>query len=148
MLSAEALERNEGMRKEKGCGAWKNCCVLHLRKCLETWGLVGFCQHPSSKPGAGGRADLDGWRSPGQGTSQCWAHKAQIFPPAPRAARGKAKSLRPVPLSPWWRWQFFRNGWGQINKCFSVVLLSLGKLKVEMPPEECAPGMSITGSML
>lgn len=38
--------------------------------------------------------------------------------------------------------------WGQINKCFSVVLLSLGKLKVEMPPEECAPGMSITGSVL
>lgn len=38
--------------------------------------------------------------------------------------------------------------WGQINKCLPVVLLSLGKLKVEMPPEECAPGMSITRSVL
>lgn len=85
MLSAEALGRNEGMRKEKGYGAWKNYCVLHLRKRLESWGLVGSCQHPSSKPGAGGRADLNGWRSPGQAASQCGAHKAQIFPPAPRA---------------------------------------------------------------
>lgn len=29
-----------------------------------------------------------------------------------------------------------------------MVLLSLGKLKVEMPPAESAPGMSITGSVL
>lgn len=45
----------------------------------------------------------DGWRSPDQAASQCRAHKAQIFPPVPRAARGKAKSLRSVPLSRWWR---------------------------------------------
>lgn len=29
-----------------------------------------------------------------------------------------------------------------------MALLSFGKLKVEIPPEERAPGMSITGSML
>lgn len=38
--------------------------------------------------------------------------------------------------------------WGQINKCLPVVLLSLGKLKMETPPEECAPGMSITWGLL
>lgn len=38
--------------------------------------------------------------------------------------------------------------WGQINKYLPVMLFSLGKLEVEMPPEECAPGMSLTWSML
>lgn len=38
--------------------------------------------------------------------------------------------------------------WGQINKYLPVMLLSLGKLEVEMPAEECAPGMSLTWSVL
>lgn len=42
----------------------------------------------------------------------------------------------------------FMGYWGQTSRRFSVVFLSLGKLEVEMPPEEHAPGMSITGSVL
>ena len=42
----------------------------------------------------------------------------------------------------------FVGDWGQLSRHFSVVLLSLGKLRIEVPPEERALGMSITGSML
>lgn len=69
-----------------------------------------------------------------------------------RAADGKASSLISVLLG--------RDGdgsssgmaafvsyWGQMSRHFSVMLLCLGKLKVEMPSEEHASGMSTTGSV-
>lgn len=54
---------------------------------------------------------------------------------------GATESLVEVAVLQEW---LLSDSWG----CLPVVLLSLGKLKVETPPEESAPGMSITWSLL
>lgn len=114
---------------------------------------MGSCQHPSGKPGASGKADLDGWRNPDQAASHCRAQRTWIFPRVSsrrkrhlnhltqccRVPSGDGSSLGT---------SVFVGCWGQISRHFSAVFLSLGKLKVEMPPEEHAPGMIITETML
>lgn len=99
MLSAEALERNEGMNRKKGVGLGKTAVVC----VLGTVWRAGVQWGPASIPAVSlglvaGPTWMDGGTLVRQHLSEGLTRHRYF--PHPQAARGKAKSLRSVPLSP------------------------------------------------